>query len=303
MNDYLRTVAARNLDSIPGEPLPLVRPRALTRFEPPVLNAHASFTEQAEEPRTVAPPPAPEPGDHLRDWAAALRADRLALLNAFQAQSESAPVLPFAQSLPSVAPRMNRAPHEEEERTLPISHHTPVQTATHPALAPVAERVIERLIVREVAHPGTPAVGATVLKAPALRPLPAALTAEAAPPHPQQRITSDSLAGVTQSRAEPPSRPLDAPAGFAKPSSTVHPAPMLVRPAVPQPLPGLGQAGFERTQAPPAPTTIQVTIGRIEVRATPPPSHPTQPQRATAPVMTLEEYLRERNGGAKGGSR
>ncbi len=47
----------------------------------------------------------------------------------------------------------------------------------------------------------------------------------------------------------------------------------------------------------PAPT-IQVTIGRIEVRATPPPTARPQTQRSAPSVMSLEEYLNQR---AKGG--
>ena len=42
--------------------------------------------------------------------------------------------------------------------------------------------------------------------------------------------------------------------------------------------------------------TIHVTIGRIEVRATPPAA--TQPKpRSVSPVMNLDEYLRQRGGG------
>jgi hypothetical protein len=44
--------------------------------------------------------------------------------------------------------------------------------------------------------------------------------------------------------------------------------------------------------------TIQVTIGRIEVRAMPPANPRPQPRRAEPPVMGLEEYLNQR---AKGG--
>ncbi len=47
----------------------------------------------------------------------------------------------------------------------------------------------------------------------------------------------------------------------------------------------------------PAPT-IQVTIGRIEVRATPLPNPRSQPRHSEPPVMGLEEYLNQR---AKGG--
>jgi len=53
-----------------------------------------------------------------------------------------------------------------------------------------------------------------------------------------------------------------------------------------------------QASAEPAPT-IQVTIGRIEVRATS-PAAPPQKQKAASPAMSLEEYLgrRARRGGA-----
>ena len=51
--------------------------------------------------------------------------------------------------------------------------------------------------------------------------------------------------------------------------------------------------------APPASNsmpTVQVTIGRIEVRATPPPAPLPKTRRPTPPVMSLDEYLRQRSG-------
>lgn len=44
--------------------------------------------------------------------------------------------------------------------------------------------------------------------------------------------------------------------------------------------------------------TIHVTIGRVEVRATPPPSPPQKEKRSRAPVMSLDEYLRQRAQGS-----
>jgi hypothetical protein len=44
--------------------------------------------------------------------------------------------------------------------------------------------------------------------------------------------------------------------------------------------------------------TIQVTIGRVEVRATPLPPAPQKP-RSGPPVMTLDEYLRQRTQGGQ----
>lgn len=55
----------------------------------------------------------------------------------------------------------------------------------------------------------------------------------------------------------------------------------------------------------PPETVINVTIGRIEVRATPPPAPKPERQRGTSSVMGLDEYLRQRNGnsGGPGGRR
>jgi len=47
-------------------------------------------------------------------------------------------------------------------------------------------------------------------------------------------------------------------------------------------------------EPPEAAPTIHVTIGRLEVRATPPPSSPKNEKRSRAPVMSLDEYLRQR---------
>ena len=47
-------------------------------------------------------------------------------------------------------------------------------------------------------------------------------------------------------------------------------------------------------------SSIEVTIGRIEVRATPPPVSPQPKSRSKSPVMSLDEYLRQR---AQGGNR
>ena len=58
------------------------------------------------------------------------------------------------------------------------------------------------------------------------------------------------------------------------------------------------EAAFGRESTPPVEATIHVSIGRIEVRAT-----PTAPARerapAASPVMSLEEYLRTRAGRAR----
>lgn len=75
------------------------------------------------------------------------------------------------------------------------------------------------------------------------------------------------------------------------------PAPPILQPRVPvverDPFPA-------RRAEPAAEPVIQVTIGRIEVRATPAPRAPARERPAARPAVDLEEYLRQR---AKGEGR
>ncbi len=69
-----------------------------------------------------------------------------------------------------------------------------------------------------------------------------------------------------------------------------------------QPIVGNGQQiETQVIEASPPEPTIQVTIGRVEVRATPPPpAQPQSQQRAAPPIMSLDQYLQQRS---KGGER
>ncbi len=74
------------------------------------------------------------------------------------------------------------------------------------------------------------------------------------------------------------------------PTETVKPQ---ITPFI-QPIQTTSVASTKPTQ--PAPT-IQVTIGRIEVRATAPVNPPSMQARPKSPVMSLDEYLHQRGGG------
>ncbi|GAC1347443.1 MAG: hypothetical protein NVSMB27_12860 [Ktedonobacteraceae bacterium] len=75
-----------------------------------------------------------------------------------------------------------------------------------------------------------------------------------------------------------------------------------ITPKVMRPLANKGQGAEAQIIEVPMPEpTIQVTIGRIEVRATPPPPEQVQSQQRAAPaVMSLDQYLQQRS---KGGDR
>lgn len=53
-------------------------------------------------------------------------------------------------------------------------------------------------------------------------------------------------------------------------------------------------------RSPSAPRSVQITIGRVEVRASSPPESRQQPAaKPTAPKLSLEQYLRDRSTGAR----
>jgi hypothetical protein len=75
-------------------------------------------------------------------------------------------------------------------------------------------------------------------------------------------------------------------------------------PVVPQVYAAPPTADSQRQELPTKPVqpTIRVTIGRVEVRATPPPPAPTR-KAARAPAMSLDDYLRSRRGESQGENR
>jgi hypothetical protein len=54
------------------------------------------------------------------------------------------------------------------------------------------------------------------------------------------------------------------------------------------------------SELPSPPPTVRVTIGRVEVKAIMPPAQPTRAKPArSAPTLSLEDYLKQRNGGKR----
>lgn len=70
-----------------------------------------------------------------------------------------------------------------------------------------------------------------------------------------------------------------------------------VRAVSPRPPPSRTLPAARPPKNPPAAPSINVTIGRVEVRATLPARVPSSAGRAASPIMNLEEYLRQRAGG------
>ncbi|MCB9158269.1 MAG: hypothetical protein H6644_00150 [Caldilineaceae bacterium] len=75
----------------------------------------------------------------------------------------------------------------------------------------------------------------------------------------------------------------------------------VVRPLPVQPAPTRAEMRRQETAAPAAPPAIHVTIGRIEVRAAPPPSTSAKRSAPARATPSLGDYL-SRNGSSQGGA-
>jgi hypothetical protein len=268
--DFLRNLVQGALSApspARGDGLRLLQPRLASRFEP-VASAAA-----------VAEPPAPAPSPLVAPGAAAI----------------SVPAGPGAVSraalsaapVPDDGPRAARAetagqsdPAASEAGALDFRvrralRGVPASTIQPEAFSP---RPAPEAPANDWANqPGAPAADARL--------------SARADPSPAE-ATSSELMSSEAGRAPAPAEGRAATRGTLR--AAVRAAPPDGRRNEPRPAPANG------ADAEPPEPVIQVTIGRIEVRAAPAGPAPARPA-PTAPRMTLEDYIRKRN--ARGGDR
>ena len=282
MNDFLGNLLARS-ERIPSG----VRPRLATRFEPPPL-ASAEFEianrpappVEAREEHFSDPPNRPGPVSlGIREAARPAPLNQPPALTpapppvltpgeraepAFQAPSPpllapAGPVIPRADfgGVPAFAPQAADRAAERE----------PVLPPEPPAGR--REILTERVILkREVVRERDPL--ASQAHSPTITPQAGeAVSAPAGRSQDPPGAASGALETIRATRLSPPARSLSPAGGLDAPALPASP--------------------------PPGPT-IEVTIGRIEVRATPPPAQPARERKPRA-ALSLEEYMRQRNGG------
>ena len=137
--------------------------------------------------------------------------------------------------------------------------------ALRPAPEPIIREIVVERSVERVAPPASRESGGPMVSVPSPEP-----ELEGAPRRPATRLPPEPRPGL-----EPPT--------------------VVVRPQVSAL--GLDQFATPAADEPPSPApTVQVTIGRVEVRAVPPPEKPAE-KRSQPAVMTLDEYLRLRTDG------
>ena len=305
MSDFLDHLVTRSLGLT--HPASTLQPRPLSLFETPAPPAapFASALPSDDQPLDVS---------EAAPVVSAVRRARQPLSRGIEGARETRetgePDAPSPQPRAvSGAPRMERSPRERPPvpAALPQAAVPPILPGKTPPAAPKtspsAPRSSRRLAVEPAAlspepprAPAAPPIRLTTAPreptgahrpasaAPALEPAPRA--SWQAPREPSRTIERPSpLAGV---------RPLlEAPASLSAGQPAIEPLPAplaMLQPRVEIAVP------FSPALRPdePAPV-IQVTIGRVEVRATPPPS-PASARRPPAPaVPTLDEYLRRRN--------
>ena len=103
---------------------------------------------------------------------------------------------------------------------------------------------------------------------------------------PRHRTRNEHVAGPEERRLAVEPRPDSLPVQIPRPET---PTTVVVQPHV---TPYVEPAAAAPTATPEP--TIKVTIGRVEIRATPPPARQSAAERSAAPVMSLDEYLRRR---------
>jgi hypothetical protein len=277
MNDYLIRAVDREMSGIPA-----VRPALPSLFE----TGEASAIVAA--PGTESPIESERPHAHSEFIAAnsPVLAAPLAAVNALWVEAAATTKPPrITEVIPAKPPNSVAA--------------TPVVPST------VAESLAESRSRAEQPEPAEPVVRPT-RQAPSRRPL------DPATVEPVIRPATGSAPSETRaiSKSSRDSPIVRAPIGDAKAKSETPPAvaPMTpaVRPAVPTVPPIIpASSRSDRTANsraprgdPSSPRAIHITIGRIEVRAVHPPPEPLPQQRPApaSPKISLDEYLKQRNG-------
>jgi hypothetical protein len=217
-------------------------------------------------------------------------------------------------------------PDEEagERRT---SHELPSQPRPSPALAksypepepapkevsatvPAAHVAVERVAPAAPAPPSLPAApvvsvrrlaanpaGATLIESgnENVRPEPRPLAPGKSAPKTAEQAAAGRMGAPLPSPRSQEQVDHQSPIKVQQPAQPHVPA----QPALPRPLarPPLESTRRDRPARPPEPV-VQVTIGRIEIRATS-DQEPRRKERAASPVMSLDEYLKTRAGGGR----
>lgn len=190
----------------------------------------------------------------------------------------------------------------EPETEYPHEHLPPARPSEHrssnmPSAAPYVEHHSDETVETEAdLTPGPPS---RILEEPSMKASEQNVDSEPPVPvtPPEVRFRAVPAPGDTGEGRQPASiqatRLEDPTVRRTEPQSQYRTTILGQQPEMPPVKPKVHEFHEATTDSAPA-NTVQVTIGRIEVRAVPPPARPTRKKRSASPVMTLDKYLRLR---------
>ena len=303
MNNFLDNLAERAMNAEQG-----VRPRLPSRFEPARPGSEPAWQErgepagaesfdvtleQGESDASPAPSFSQRQGSELRrDSQSGERNDRPLAVGrrlwpahqVFQPDKDSllvsaaAPDGEFEQASPkpAIAPLRPKPPSAVDRRETMVEEKVVRQSVNEPSIRPA----LQSSSATGNEHRGVEVRPASVndsREVEARAPQVSSLIAPRANPVTPVNVSRDEAPAVEAARNE---------------AST----PLVVRPKLDR----YAEPPMQRTQTQSAPPSseqvINVTIGRIEVRATPPPPATARSNHQKPPVMSLDDYLRQRSG-------
>jgi len=285
-----------------------VQPRPLARFEPtpnsdvldafsPLADPQSLMEVDVTAPATARanPGPPPSPSGLRQNQSQAFNAPAPPRPHFFSPDPSPVPPPPVPPP-PPPPPPMPFAP-----LALPVD---PRETLSSPWTSPPVQP-LNPVSLEPTATTLMPVVSPRVIPPPI--PLPATSGSAVHYPEPRLQPRSPETPPVPPPLTPYPPSPSDTPSHV-----TLRPKPEVVprlEPLVPSPGPSFPpprrqtEIDWPRPAAspvevsPPAPPTINVTIGRIEVRVHTAPGPSPRPARPSTPVMDLEKYLELRSGG------
>ena len=276
MSDFLSTLLARARGEAPGEsPAIPIRPRPLARFEPPSSAGWDALSFGAES--SAAEPSPPSPGNPPLPLTPPESRSPTHVTPADHASD------PRPLTAPTAMPHAPRPAAHDRQQPDPAARPPAELSPAPPATPPLTPQQPPAPPAGEGARPSRPPIEPS----PAEEPRAASLRVQ-----PALTIIHESERHVGPTA--PTSEPTDKLPAHLEPAL---PAPRAGRlePA----LPAVPEAPVQSPAATPEPV-INVTIGRVEIRAAAVAPAPERKPRPEPPVLSLDDYLRRRQQERKG---
>ncbi|MEM1251925.1 MAG: hypothetical protein AAGI69_05790 [Cyanobacteria bacterium P01_H01_bin.21] len=273
MSHYLQTIVAKNMGD-----LSMVRPRLVSRFETPadtvsLMPQLLSIETEAETPER-GPAIASEPDLQQPQSQMVRLAEQTPSKPLSQpSQPPQSPVTPSIS--PSLSPTISDDLSESSVRFRPLSEPLSSPAPTHLSETDVSTSgsVVEPLT--ETSLPQSRAVRQPV------------------PPHATPSLVSPQASALSR---QPTVRPALVVSQTVTDDSSAKPLGVPEFSSSPRPLARSSSPPSSETSGP----TIQVTIGRIDVRAITPKSSPPQAPKPRSAKPSLQDYLKTRNSARHG---